>query len=141
MASMSSISHWHASRGTVSLLCTPVSKVWCLYYEIFISRGSIDKISTVYSQNPTFASTWQKTFKHSESKEGRENTERRHTLPPQVGISSPNRQYQTMLSLILRSRGSPLLAAVCTIEQYSHAGAYVLCAAVFPDFSPRFYLS
>ena len=104
-------------------------------------RGYIDKISTVYSQNPTFASTWQKTSKNYESKEGRENPEQRQTLPPRVGFSLPNRQYRTMLFLPLRCRNSPLLAAVCTIGRYSRTGAYVLRAAVFPDFYPRVYSS
>ena len=56
-----------------------------------------------------------KKIKKSESKEGRENPERRQTLPPRVGFSFPNRQYHTMLFLLLRCRNSPLLAAVFTI--------------------------
>ena len=98
-------------------------------------------MSTVYSQKPTFASTWQNKFKKIESMEGRENSERRQTLPPQVGFLPPNLQYHTMLFLPLRCRNSPLLAAVCTIGRYIRTGAYILRAAVFPDFSTRVYLS
>ena len=99
-------------------------------------RGPIDKISTIFCQNPTFASMWQKKI---ESKEGKQiqNDGRRSPL----GFTS-QRQIANIILFYLCPCDAEilhLLAAVCLIGQYSRKGAYVLRAAIFPDFPPRVY--
>ena len=88
------------------------------------SRGPIDKISTVYCQNPTFASTWQN---KSESKEGRENLERQQTLPPRVCFSSPNRQYHPILIMPLLCRNYP--STSCRLYNLSIQPQGGICSA------------
>ena len=57
-----------------------------------LTRGPIDKISTVLGQNPTFASTWQK---KSESKEGKQiqNEDRQSPLEFASHLQSPISSY------------------------------------------------